>query len=84
MWRVNCLESYEAIDSNHINDRGRATGSVRDCEKGYVYGTATKALDKELDTAMAIQCDNQQTVGLLNKESAVLNTRLRHVDIHNH
>jgi hypothetical protein len=43
-----------------------------------------KALDKELDTAMTIQCDNQQTVGLLTKDNAVLNTRLRHVDIHNH
>jgi hypothetical protein len=43
-----------------------------------------KALDKQLDTAMTIQCDNQQTVGLLTKENAVLNTRLRHVDIHHH
>jgi hypothetical protein len=33
---------------------------------------------------MTIQCDNMQTVGLLTKENAVLNTRLRHVDIHNH
>jgi hypothetical protein len=30
-----------------------------------------KALDKELDTEMTIQCDNQQTVGLLTKENAV-------------
>lgn len=43
-----------------------------------------KALDKQLEAAMTIQCDNQQTVGLLTKENAVLNTRLRHVDIHNH
>ena len=43
-----------------------------------------KALDKKLDSAMTIQCDNQQTVGLLTKENTVLNTRLRHVDIHHH
>lgn len=31
-----------------------------------------------------IQCDNQQTIGLVTKEIAVLRTKLRHVDIHNH
>lgn len=31
-----------------------------------------------------IQCDNQQTIKLVNKELGQLHTRLRHVDIHNH
>ncbi|KAE9572511.1 hypothetical protein CGMCC3_g11506 [Colletotrichum fructicola] len=31
-----------------------------------------------------IQCDNQQTVRLVNAELVQLQTRLRHVDIHNH
>jgi hypothetical protein len=31
-----------------------------------------------------IFCDNAQTIGLINKDIARLQTRLRHVDIHNH
>ena len=31
-----------------------------------------------------IQCDNQQTVGLMKKEAPLLTTKLRHVDIHQH
>ena len=31
-----------------------------------------------------LNCDNQQTICLLVKKSPQLNTRLRHVDIHNH
>jgi hypothetical protein len=31
-----------------------------------------------------ISCDNQQTIGLLTKESPDLKTKLRHVDIHHH
>jgi len=31
-----------------------------------------------------IRCDNQQTVGLMSKESPLLSTKLRHVDIHQH
>ena len=36
------------------------------------------------DERIRIQCDNQQTLRLVNDELAVLNTRLRHIDIHNH
>ncbi len=36
------------------------------------------------DHTIEIHCDNQQTIGLVNKEIATLQTRLRHVDIHNH
>lgn len=43
-----------------------------------------KMLDEELDRPLVIQCDNLQTVRLLTKNDAVLTTRLRHVDIHNH
>ena len=38
-------------------------------------------LDRE---KVRIQCDNIQTIRLVNSELAVLSTRLRHVDIHNH
>lgn len=33
---------------------------------------------------MKVQCDNAQTIRLVNAEVAVLQTKLRHVDIHNH
>ena len=31
-----------------------------------------------------IDCDNLQTIRLLTKETSQLNTKLRHIDIHNH
>jgi hypothetical protein len=33
---------------------------------------------------LSISCDNQQTIGLLTKETAKLTTKLRHIDIHQH
>ena len=38
-------------------------------------------LDKD---EVRIQCENQQTIRLVNSELATLSTKLRHVDIHNH
>ena len=38
-------------------------------------------LDRE---EVRIQCDNHQTIRLVNSELATLSTKLRHVDIHNH
>jgi hypothetical protein len=35
-------------------------------------------------TAITIQCDNQQTIRLINEDTARLTTKLRHVNIHNH
>ena len=43
-----------------------------------------KALIVKLDDPLSIQCDNRQTLRLINEESAKLVTKLRHVDIHNH
>jgi hypothetical protein len=42
-----------------------------------------KALSLELDEPLAIECNNWQTIRLL-AESAKLQTKLRHVDIHSH
>jgi hypothetical protein len=39
-------------------------------------------LDTEHD--ITIECDNQQTVGLLIKDEPELRTKLKHVDIHHH
>jgi hypothetical protein len=36
------------------------------------------------DQRIRIQCDNQQTIRLVTAETALLQTKLRHVDIHNH
>jgi len=39
-------------------------------------------LDPGHDTA--VDCDNQQTIGLMTKDLLKLTTKLRHVDIHKH
>lgn len=36
------------------------------------------------DKSIIIECDNKQTINLVNAEIATLKTQLRHVDIHNH
>ena len=44
-----------------------------------------KELGVTLDNAqIKIQCDNKQTIRLVNADIALLQTKLRHVDIHNH
>ena len=44
-----------------------------------------KEIGLELDdNAAKLWCDNTQTIGLVTKEIATLQTKLRHVDIHNH
>ena len=47
-------------------------------------GRLFRALLLELDEPLTIQCDNRQTIRLVSEESAKLQTKLRHVDIHNH
>lgn len=43
-----------------------------------------QSIDLELDHELVLQCDNKQTVGALQKDSNLLRTKLRHIDIHNH
>jgi hypothetical protein len=43
-----------------------------------------KSIDLELDHELVLQCDNKQTVGALQKDSNLIRTKLRHIDIHNH
>jgi hypothetical protein len=44
-----------------------------------------KEIGVRLDSkTIRIQCDNQQTIKLVNKEVGPLQTKLRHVDIHDH
>ena len=43
-----------------------------------------KSIDLELDHDLVLKCDNKQTVGALQKDSNLIRTKLRHIDIHNH
>jgi hypothetical protein len=43
-----------------------------------------QSIDLELDHDLVLQCDNKQTVGVLQKDSNLIRTKLRHIDIHNH
>ncbi|KAL6152339.1 hypothetical protein ACJQWK_04811 [Exserohilum turcicum] len=43
-----------------------------------------KELKIDLPDQIEIQCDNQQTIRLVTQEISRLQTKLRHVDIHNH
>lgn len=55
-------------------------------KEGMFLNRLLKELGLDLKTAggIRIQCDNQQTIKLVTKQLNQLNTRLRHVDIHNH
>jgi hypothetical protein len=52
-------------------------------------GLYVQRLLKELNVNVAtaplrLECDNKQTIGLIEKDIATLKTKLRHVDIHHH
>ena len=54
-------------------------------KEGLYMGRLFNELSVRLEkTCIQIYCDNAQTVGLVNKDITRLQTRLRHVDIHNH
>ena len=50
----------------------------------FVSRLLTELTIKLDDYRIKIQCDNKQTIRLVTAEVATLQTRLRHVDIHNH
>ena len=43
-----------------------------------------ESLTLKLNKSLIVECDNSQTLRLVNEESMKLSTKLRHVDIHNH
>ena len=43
-----------------------------------------EAMKLQMKQFLIIQCDNRQTMRLIEKKDLKLSTRLRHVDIHNH
>jgi hypothetical protein len=76
------------------NKQGTVTTSTTEAELLSLAQAAKEAmfisrLIKELgikldDERIRIQCDNQQTIRLVTKDIGKLQTKLRHVDIHNH
>jgi hypothetical protein len=66
------------------NKQDTVTTSSTETAKELIYlSCLLKALSIELDEPLAIKCDNRQTIRLL-AESAKLQTKLRHIDIHSH
>lgn len=54
-------------------------------KEGLYVSWLLKELSIRLDQHLVqIDCDNKQTIWLVNTEIARLQTKLRHVDIHNH
>lgn len=51
---------------------------------GFKGGQLGKAKTYTQAINIQIDCDNTQTINLVTAEIATLNTKLRHVDIHNH
>ena len=43
-----------------------------------------KSIQFDTEHALSINCDNLQTIRLLTKETPKLDTKLRHIDIHQH
>jgi hypothetical protein len=76
------------------NKQGTVTTSTTEAEllalsqaakEGLYISRLLKELDVRLDNhKVQIDCDNKQTIRLVNAEVARLQTKLRHVDIHNH
>ena len=50
----------------------------------YIYRLLNEMNIIKGKTGVQIECDNQQTLRLINDEITKLRTKLRHVDIHNH
>src|SRR5436190_24350529 len=57
----------------------------QDAKKGQYIKYLLNELDVNLDDhRIRVHCDNRQTIRLVSDEIAQLQTKLRHVDIHNH
>jgi hypothetical protein len=54
-------------------------------KEGMFVSKLVRELRVTLDNArITIQCDNKQTIGLVNKDITLLQTKLQHIDIHNY
>ena len=88
------IKLFGGLISWRANKQDTVTTSTTEAELLALSQTAKESLYvsrlvKELGVTLdenhvRIQCDNHQTIRLVNAELAVLSTKLRHVDIHNH
>jgi hypothetical protein len=88
------IKLFGGVIAWRANKQDMVTTSTTEAELLALSQAAKEAmyisrLIRELDVALpdesiTIQCDNQQTVRLITAELAKLQTKLRHVDIHNH
>lgn len=88
------IKLYGGLIAWRANKQDTVTTSTTEAELLALSQTAKEALFskrllEELDnklpqSTIPIQCDNQQTIRLLTEEVSQLQTKLRHVDIHNH
>jgi len=53
-------------------------------KEGMFMSRLLTSLTIKLTEPLTIECDNKQTILLVNRDIATLKTKLRHVDIHNH
>ena len=78
-WRANKQDTVTTLSTE-----AELLALTQTAKEAIWLGRLFRALLLELDDPLAIQCDNRQTIRLVSEESAKLQTKLRHVDIHNH
>ena len=88
------MRLFGGVISWQANKQNTITTSTTEAEllalsqaakEGLYIGRLLKELMVELDEhGIQILCDNQQTIWLVTEDIACLQTKLRHVDIHNH
>ena len=88
------IKLYDGLIAWRANKQDTVTTSTTEAELLALSQVAKEAIFvsrlltelgiKLPESTITIQCDNTQTIQLINKEVSKLQTKLRHVDIHNH
>jgi hypothetical protein len=91
---VDAMKLFGSVIGWRANKQDTVTTSTTEAEllalsqaakEGQYVSRLLRELTVELnDHRIEIQCDNTQTIRLVNQEITRLQTKLRHVDIHNH
>src|SRR5436190_13013591 len=78
-WRANKQDTVTTLST-----KAELLALSQTAKEAIFISRLLKALTLRLDEPLVIECDNRQTLRLVNEESMKLSTKLRHVDIHNH
>ena len=79
-WRANKQETVTTSTTE-----AELLSLAQAAKEGYFIFRLLKELGVKLDSQkIQLDCDNKQTIRLVTDEVAILNIRLKHVDIHNH